>query len=149
MLHPPGTMHHPQTMHCHRDHAPHWDHAPPQDHAPPWHHAPPWDHAHPRDHAPPPPPHCGQTHACKHITLPQTSFAGGNNSRKRGNCSINGVKRCGSRDLLVMNDSSAGESMADLVQSMEGAEQVTTMVGQLYQFLYREVFTVYMLLNVR
>ena len=24
-------------------------------------------------------PHCGQTHACKHITLPQTSFAGGNN----------------------------------------------------------------------
>ena len=22
---------------------------------------------------------CGQTHACKHITLPQTSFAGGNN----------------------------------------------------------------------
>ena len=25
----------------------------------------------PRDHAPP------QTHACKHITLPQTSFAGG------------------------------------------------------------------------
>ena len=29
---------------------------------------------HPPDHAPP----CGQTHACKHITLPQTSFAGGN-----------------------------------------------------------------------
>ena len=28
----------------------------------------------PRDQAPP----CGQTHACKHITLPQTSFAGGN-----------------------------------------------------------------------
>ena len=24
-------------------------------------------------------PPCGQTHACKHITLPQTSFAGGNN----------------------------------------------------------------------
>ena len=23
-------------------------------------------------------PPCGQTHACKHITLPQTSFAGGN-----------------------------------------------------------------------
>ena len=41
---------------------------------------------HPQDHAPPPgtgtppdqaPPR-GQTHACKHITLPQTSFAGGN-----------------------------------------------------------------------
>ena len=27
-----------------------------------------------RDHSSPP---CGQTHACKHITLPQTSFAGG------------------------------------------------------------------------
>ena len=24
-----------------------------------------------------PPPPCGQTHTCKHITLPQTSFAGG------------------------------------------------------------------------
>ena len=24
-------------------------------------------------------PPCGQTHACKHITLPQTSFAGGKN----------------------------------------------------------------------
>ena len=23
-------------------------------------------------------PPCGQTHTCKHITLPQTSFAGGN-----------------------------------------------------------------------
>ena len=73
-----------------------------------------------------------------------------NNSRKLGNSPINGVKRCGSRDLLVvMNDSSAAESMADLVQSMEGAEKVSTMVGQLYQFLYREVFTVCMLLNIR
>ena len=55
-----------------------------------------------------------------------------NNSRKRGNSPINGVKRCGGRDLLiVMNDSSAGESMADLVQSMEGAGQVATMVGEL------------------
>ena len=26
-------------------------------------------------------PPCGQTHACKHITLPQTSFAGGKNTR--------------------------------------------------------------------
>ena len=38
------------------------DQAPPQDQAPPWDQAPPY----------------GQTHACKHITLPQTSFAGGN-----------------------------------------------------------------------
>ena len=29
---------------------------------------------HPRTSHPPP---CGQTHACKHITLPKTSFAGG------------------------------------------------------------------------
>ena len=28
----------------------------------------------PREQKPP----CKQTHACKHITLPQTSFAGGN-----------------------------------------------------------------------
>ena len=55
-----------------------------------------------------------------------------NDSRKLGNRSINGVKRCGSRDLLIiMNDSSASESMADLVQSMEGAEEVATMVGEL------------------
>ena len=27
----------------------------------------------------------GQTHTCKHITLPQTSFAGGNNSERRPN----------------------------------------------------------------
>ena len=33
--------------------------------------------------------------------------------------------------FVVMNDSSAAESMADLVQSMEGAERVATMVGQL------------------
>ena len=31
----------------------------------------------PWDQAPPSP--CGQTHTCKHITLPQTSFAGGKN----------------------------------------------------------------------
>ena len=47
----------------------------------------------PRDHAPPREqtpqhspgtmhPYCGQTHACKHITLPQTSFAGGENTVK-------------------------------------------------------------------
>ena len=35
--------------------------------------APSWDQAHPLDKAPP----CGQTHACKHIILPQNSFAGG------------------------------------------------------------------------
>ena len=27
---------------------------------------------------------CGQTHACKHITLPQTSFAGGKNRQEDG-----------------------------------------------------------------
>ena len=26
---------------------------------------------------------CGQTHTCKHITLPQTSFAGGKNTQDR------------------------------------------------------------------
>ena len=37
---------------------------------------------HPPDQAPPDQaPPCGQTHACKHITLPQTSFAGGNNKK--------------------------------------------------------------------
>ena len=47
---------------------------------------PPWDHAPPGPCTPPEQapreqtsPSCGQTHACKHITLPQTSFAGGNN----------------------------------------------------------------------
>ena len=29
-----------------------------------------------------PPPPCGQTHTCENITLPQTSFAGGNNVTK-------------------------------------------------------------------
>ena len=35
----------------------------------------------PRDQAPPGTRHppCGQTHTCKHIILPQTSFMGGNN----------------------------------------------------------------------
>ena len=40
----------------------------PREQATPWQQAPPPDQA----------PLCGQTHACKHITLPQTSFAGGN-----------------------------------------------------------------------
>ena len=76
---PPGTMHPrgPCTL-LSQDHAPH-----PHDHAP----HPPKGPCNPRDHATPrpcthpgsrPPPHCGQTHSCKHITLPQTSFAGGN-----------------------------------------------------------------------
>ena len=47
----PWTMHSPRSRH------------PPGPCTPP-----PWDHAPPR----------GQTHACKHITLPQTSFADGN-----------------------------------------------------------------------
>ena len=34
-------------------------------------------------------PCCGQTHACKHITLPQSSFAGGNNlDPKEGRASL-------------------------------------------------------------
>ena len=49
--------------------------APPQDQTPPWDQAPLRDQMPPLwDQAPP----CGQTHTCKHITLPQTSFAGGN-----------------------------------------------------------------------
>ena len=46
----------------------------PQDQAPPGADTPP-------EQTPPGPgtSPCGQTHTCKHITLPQTSFAGGNN----------------------------------------------------------------------
>ena len=52
--------------------------APPQSRHPPGADFPPEQvprtrHTHPPDQAPP----CGQTHVCKHITLPQTSFAGG------------------------------------------------------------------------
>ena len=53
----------------------------PPDHAPPGPctsrtmHTPGTMHTTRPDHAPP----CGQTQACKHITLPQTSFAGGKN----------------------------------------------------------------------
>ena len=38
----------------------------------------------PRPGTPPGPgtPSCGQTHTCKHITLPQTMFAGGNNAHQ-------------------------------------------------------------------
>ena len=43
-----------------------WEQAPPRAPGP----ATPWNQA--------PPPH-GQTHTCKHFTLPQTSSAGGNN----------------------------------------------------------------------
>ena len=45
------------------------------------HQAPPPPSRHPPEAAIPreqAPPNCGQTHACKHITLPQTSFAGDN-----------------------------------------------------------------------
>ena len=37
------------------------------------------------------PPPCGQTHTCKHITLPQTSFAGGKNTQIGNNAT--GLKR--------------------------------------------------------
>ena len=70
-----GCLHQDQTP-------PPQDHAPPRDQAlpPPGPGTPPPDQAppgtrHPPDQAPP----CGQTDTCKHITLPQTSFAGGNN----------------------------------------------------------------------
>ena len=42
--------------------------------------APPWNRHTPRDQAHTPPP-CGQNDRCKHITLPQTSFADGNNNK--------------------------------------------------------------------
>ena len=58
---------------------------PPRDQVPPPDQAPPWDQA-PPDQTPTQSRHppgagtpCGQTHTCKHITLPQTSFAGGKN----------------------------------------------------------------------
>ena len=75
--------------------APSWDQAPPQDQAPFQDQAPPWTRHPPRSRPPspgtgtpptrhppeqePPKPGTprGQTHACKHITLPQTSFASG------------------------------------------------------------------------
>ena len=55
------------------------DQAPP-DQAPLGPGNPPGTRHSPLDQAPPPGPGtpCGQTHTCKHITLPQTSFAGGN-----------------------------------------------------------------------
>ena len=48
--------------------------APPREHAPPQRAGTLRIRPPPREQAPP----CGQTHTCKHITLPQTSFAGGN-----------------------------------------------------------------------
>ena len=50
----------------------------PPDQAPP-HQAPPRTRHPPGGGTPP----CGQTHTCKHITLPQTSFAGGNKTDLR------------------------------------------------------------------
>ena len=56
---------------------PSWDQASPWDQTPPWDEALPWTRlswhqAHPLGPGIP----RGQTHTCKHITLPQTSFAG-------------------------------------------------------------------------
>ena len=58
---------------------------PPRD-QPPWDQTAPRTRHSPRTRHPPGPgtpqdqaPPCGQTYACKHITLPQTSFAGGKN----------------------------------------------------------------------
>ena len=85
---PPGPCTPPGTMHP-LDHAPllgpctHQDHAPPGPCTPrPYTPFPP-DHAPPRDHVPSSP--CGQTHACKHITLPQTLFGGGKNRQPLNN----------------------------------------------------------------
>ena len=63
--HPPGPDLHPRTRH------------PPGTGTRPGTRHPPRNQAAPPEPGTPP---CGQTHACKHITLPQTSFAGGNNS---------------------------------------------------------------------
>ena len=56
---------------------------PPRDQTPPWTRHPPRTRHPPKDQTPPlgpgPTSLCGQTHTCKHITLPQTSFAGGKN----------------------------------------------------------------------
>ena len=78
--HPPG----PCTP---QDHAPPRaihppDHAPPRTTCPTGPYTPPGTMHPPPDNAPPGPctAPCGQTQACKHITLPQTSFAGSNKS---------------------------------------------------------------------
>ena len=55
--------------------------APPPPEQAPLDQAPPLGAGTPQTRRPPrADPPCGQTHACKHITLPQTSFAGDNNS---------------------------------------------------------------------
>ena len=81
---PPATTHHthpPATMHA----APQaTTHAPWQPCTPPLHpHMPPSNHTPPGNHACPPsnhtcPPVNRMTNRCENITLPQTSFAGGN-----------------------------------------------------------------------
>ena len=63
--HPPGSRHTPQTRHT------------PADQAHPRRPGTPQTRHPPGSRHPPP---CGQTHACKHITFPQTSFAGGKNA---------------------------------------------------------------------
>ena len=87
---PPTTMYAPHNHAClpTTTHAPCNHACPPQPCTFPWKHAPPWEACIPQKHAPPGStqtpkeharPRCGQTHACKHITLPQASFSGGNN----------------------------------------------------------------------
>ena len=91
---PPFTMHDPLCHACHppfATHAPGKPCMPPGKHAcPPTMHAPnthtPWNPACPRQPCMPPGNHacppCGQTDACKLITLPQTSFANGNKYKR-------------------------------------------------------------------
>ena len=69
---PPGTRHPPGTTHP-RDQTPPWDQAPPRPGTPGT-----------RYHTPPPVNRI--TDKCKNITLPQTSFAGGNYSKRAGTC---------------------------------------------------------------
>ena len=86
--HTPLAMHGPRATHVPWPRTPP-SHACPLPCMPPAMHAP---HAHPPAmhapaihaprHACPP---CGQTHSCKHITLPQTSFAGGKYKSLPGN----------------------------------------------------------------
>ena len=75
----PQTRHHPPPSRHPPEQAPRRSRHPPEQ-ASPWEQGPPGSRPprsrHPPEQAPLP---CGQTHTCKHITLPQTSFAGGRN----------------------------------------------------------------------
>ena len=63
--------------------------APPPEQAPP-DQAPPFRNKHPWDQAPP----YGQTHTCKHIILPQTSFGGGKyETATESTCSCSSCER--------------------------------------------------------